>query len=721
MADQSRHAPEITVLIDGEAQDDWFPLQIERSASGKRLDFCTLVQHIRAVDMQPSSDDVQEVVVRTEDSDAADGRVLFWGKISKVRPKIITPDERIEYVARVEPFHFGFPLSDFPVYSPFKKDWIKFEGAPVFNPRIDGRIYGNRHPSFSKKLGDQSAKTNVFIDPESMRTSAAEALQGITGKNQTGDIVSDMAYWSLADAVYWACWYLNTEEIYIQNPTFAELSDVIDDDDDLIRDLKLKVGDYLPQIMDKLLDPFGYTWYLEHEDEETRKIVLYKRGVGTDDNTVLLQRPGETFDIADTDLAEAPGLEIDYSTAINAVQGLGDFVEIESTFFLFKGWPQADDALLKNPLQLSKTDSQSAKSVYKDHPDVGRKFVLNEAGDYFSSDQTKTSDGLLKNSRPEIIDPYFDFAKYIKIKLFDQAIDFDSSFFVPKRRKFLPCLTLDKDGKPIGKLHGVIVEILETPIPKGNEQKGDPNDPGAGPLSKSPLYNPLKDKRIWKECRDECRLLEHECGIEFTGEHLPTFMTADPAIRSQSQLIRLTATIRFDRRMAHFGSKDSSGDDSDQNDQSEDDDVVDSGSVQPDVHQLTLDLGHRFHCRQIAQQSINYLNLKENGADPGLLGLDVDDTDSLQDYVDNIRQTWDFPTVSGPLRLEGIDRTGYEIGQSITKIEGREISLTDGSGDGALAPQIAGISYDLQRQSTTLTLDHFRADKNRLQEAQGIL
>jgi hypothetical protein len=738
----SRPAPALTVLVNGKEDSSIYPLSIERSAGGKRLDHAVLIRPQRPLDWKPQSKDVQEVTIK------ADKNVLFWGKISKVKNRITPAEDSQAYVARIEPFHFGFPLADFPVYSPAKKAVMNVDGAPLFNPLIDGQIYGNMHQNVLTKGEDATggAKINVFLDPESARTKASQTLQ-------TGKAVS----WPLSYALAWSCFWLNGNQQYIQNPSLKDMQSVVDDAKDLVRNLQLKLGDYLPQVLDALLLPFGYSWFVQLQDEKVRQIVLFKRGKGTTQTTVKLQRPGELYDFDKTNLASAPELECDYSAAVNSMHGLADFVEVEATFYLAKGWDPTQDDLAKAPVKCARNNPANDGT----HPYAWRKWVLNEAGDYGGlrpelggkvSSSGSSSPG--SGSPPSVKgDLYYDFSKaFPKLKLLgtktdeSDGIPFDNTFFVPRRRKFLPCLTLDPaDGKPAGTVRGVRIQFLD------HKQPAPPSGSGSSPPPALPDQYDSKgalSKMAWKDVTAECRLDEHECSVEFTGEHLPDFISPAPqSYRSQPWLVRVTATIRFDLRMSRFGVRSSTTSTSASGDTDDSAKAPIAGSLLPNLHELTLDLKERFHCRLVDKSSIYDGFVHANAPFPRIgiaasgttststsstsseaaasqqvypKSLEIDDSKKLQDYLDVLRQTWDFPMVSGPLVLEGVDRTDYELGQGVTKIEGREVSLQDSNKKDALCPLIAGIQYDLQRQSTTLTLDHFRADHKFLVDAQGI-
>ena len=234
------------------------------------------------------------------------------------------------------------------------------------------------------------------------------------------------------------------------------------------------------------------------------------------------------------------------------------------------------------------------------------------------------------------------------------------SAFTVKRRKFLPCLTLGADGlTPIGRCGGCRVEY----------------------------WNPNSDSGRWIESHHEVHVLEHECGVHFAGQLPPR----EIMLLGDKAKVRITATIQLDQRLLYHAQR--------RKDSPNADDVT-----------VVLDLHDRFHFKRVDKSS----------QVTGSKTLAVDDTAALKTYCDQVRDTYNVAEVNGPVVIEGIDWLGYELGQSVTKIEGREIDF-NGVADSSrqpLYPQIVGIALDYQSQTTTLTLQQFKAA--RLGAVQGL-
>lgn len=176
-------------------------------------------------------------------------------------------------------------------------------------------------------------------------------------------------------------------------------------------------------------------------------------------------------------------------------------------------------------------------------------------------------------------------------------------------------------------------------------------------------------------------ILNDQIGIYFTGATPPSSIVA----AGEDARIRITGTIQGDARIQYQATR------------------------RPESPnglnvELVLDLSDRFHDREVfdvfpsAFQSV--LADDPNGA------AERDDATALETFVKKVRDTEDAAAIRASVTLHGI-HWDYEIGQVIRKVEGREISFNRfaESSETKRYLQIYGISYDRQRQQTTLTLD----------------
>lgn len=651
----SRAAPKIRVLIDGQDfSDAVFPITVHRAAGGERLDHAVLQadpKKFGPIQDLAGGTNLNQTVEIIGELEAR--RVQYFkGKLTQETFHVADRSEIVTYAARMEKFHFGDPLDERNDFSVATKKRIRTSLPVVFNPEIDGRVYGNMRVKNTVKL--RNGKAHFFCDVESLRTNAARAFQG-EPKLPTGD-QPDPNLWMLSDIVFYLCWNLNSEESIVQNPSLQEIQKVVDDEADFIRDLHVPYGLYLPQALDHVLLPLGYSWFLEYAVGKKPAIKLFKRGVGTASTAFGLQPFGTAIDTDRTNLAEF-NAEFDISSLYNEVQAFGGFLEVESTFHLKPGWDSKYDDLTQlkqGPLSLNRTLPGFLDGPYYD---VWRKFVLAESGDYDNQTRGDFAAG-----------PY----KFSELNLPPEAA-------APRRRRFLPCLTLGPNQQPIGKLHGCHLSYFD------------------------------KAQNKWREVPGEVSLLHTECGVYFHGD-LPPLAIFGGIIPAASGLwdknlfdLRITATVQFDIRVTATAQK--TGD-----------------SPLTDRSTLILDMPHRFKWRYVDSNS-EFSKDVQSGKKKA---IQDDDTDKLGNYCDQIRDSWDMAAMSGPFTVEGIDDfrqpPAYAIGQSVTTINGRNISLNTRSQKARTPayPQICGLTYHFQSQRTTIQLERFREAPRFLRQAEGV-
>jgi len=554
-------------------------------------------------------------------------RTLHWGKttVSEVR----IPDS-ITLVSRLEEHHFGKPLGYQKVYDPISHVVTRSDHAVVFNPEIKGKIFGN------KRTGNVTISDDpIFIQFGSVQTVAAQNFQGVLTIDIFGDLATAEAAsenWSLVDAADYLFKDCNSAQQYVLNPTLAELQQVLPDSQLILKNHELRAGIYLPAALEQLLEPYGFYAYIEYESPTVRRIKIMRHGLGRE-RTVKLQAVGQKLDPELSGLVKAQ-LQYDSSMAVNQVLATGGFTEMEATFELKPAW---DAELDSTPIG----DLYKSKPFWVQDPKyarVWRDWVLNEARDYprpssnGNVDLTTMFRLTYGQSHPEV---------------------------APVRRKFLPCLTRGIDGEPIGKEGHCVVEWYN-PLKPG----------GAG-------WQALDVYEYWS-----CKLLEHECGISFTGETPPV----DLFFLGNNAKVRITATIRSDTRISYLAARLSS-------------------SVNVDVKQATLDVGRSFHARALHPLSKFFPALFSGTVKADI----VDGRTALQTFALDLRDTWDQAACSGTLQLEGLD-VDIKIGDVITGITGRTVSFntTMAAGGEGRYPQVVGITLDVQEQRTIVTINEFR-------------
>lgn len=644
-----------TAISADDERDDVQLITLMRSAGGSRLDaaelaFSLIQSETRLKDIETPIEFKRKVQVRTAIEDEEEQAILlFHGEMAAQNIKINRSEgEQARLQARLEHWHLGEPLVG-PKVLDTDGITVRTPHMPIqFNPLIDGKIEAN----MSSAVNASAASSHLWVSPESVRTAAARTANAQTASE-----------WTLARAVHSLCWAANPSETFITNPTYEELigdpnasppsTGPFTDAPD-VKNVELPRGRYLPELLDLLLQPFGYSWFVSPslEDDGTAKnnLRFFKLGQGQEVE-VYFQRPGEDLDLA---LSNVPNLEIGWNIAdvANVIIGHGSQKEIELTVELYRGWAESDDALTADDLVRVDGDSDADALIYsqfKEKPNVWRKWVLNEGGDYCS---TRTS------VRPIPADP-FDLTSIL------------GPLSVPRRRKFGRCLALDIDRDR----RAPYIEYRDPAV------AGD-NDPGA--------WKPLDSDALQIQERPE--ILDKECGIYFGGARPPAALIALGA----NARLRITATIKADDRLAYTTSR---------------------GLAGPNGNEIELfvDLSDRFHYRKHCTVA-DYASIF--AADSG--GFDtVDHTSDLEEFCRALRDVEQACRLTCDFTLFGI-HPQYEIGQVVTRVNGRDIQLNRNAADWAtkLYPQITSITYDRANQATRLKVETFDLPAKALRKLQ---
>lgn len=238
----------------------------------------------------------------------------------------------------------------------------------------------------------------------------------------------------------------------------------------------------------------------------------------------------------------------------------------------------------------------------------------------------------------------------LRTEIPSEPIWFGNEFATAKRRVIDDCLTL-RDGQR----RPVLVEYTEDPTagtPTWTDAAAqDANDETVG-LSTN--FNVLPD----------------QIGIYFTGALDSRLLDDNDNFR-----LRITGTILADRRIEYRTDKD---------DESANDREM----------ELSLDVSDRFFDRQRLSVGSDADSLLTGDADTR------DDTSAIETYGDALLEQETLSQMAASITLLGID-TNYEIGDVITEVEGRSISLNR-SASSAASPrylQVVGIEYSIRHGS----------------------
>lgn len=327
------------------------------------------------------------------------GRLVHYGRIIGFQEQLAAGGEEMMAISRCDDYLFGDPLLG-PKYSE-RMDTVP--GNIVFNPMVDGRVFGNM---FLK--GGQDKPYFVHWD------------------NQ----ILDGSLWSIPHAVTYLCRELNPEEKHFRNPQYGQILFNISDKVKPTG-VQIPMGTRLPDALTMLLEPVGYRWSLQEQNGRIQ-FRFWKRGLSLPLSLVFPRHGSESSTGANV---RALSSQVDMlDSAVTAIHCLGAPRQVETTFELHPAWPPEYNDFFQN---YSYADLVPGSDLLRDRPVVARVFrdyVLNESAEY------------------EHLSP-FDIEKVVfKSKVLQSEL---------YRRRFYPCISLGDDGKPAGHHNGYHVEMQD--------------------------------------------------------------------------------------------------------------------------------------------------------------------------------------------------------------------------------------------------------------------
>lgn len=477
----------ITDASDGGSDADWFVSSVNVS-TGKGADVATMeVRRDSPLVQTGIISDLQTVELGTVVKNRIE-KIIFFGQISGVKPNI-SDSESLTFEVRAADFLFGTPFIGTPEQNqPGDPVFIRQVDA-VFNPTLDGVVRGN--------LRENGQQEFTFLDPVRMITKEQQryAYGRTGGARDTSKPYDADKFWTLRKAAFFLCKNLNEDEKHYDNPTWDE-TNVLDDSKEIFRDAVVQIGDYLPAALEKLLEPYGFSFCVDYVARNARKLKFLKRGSGTK-RVALLQAPGTDAKPVwvDPDMTntEAVRLAVGYQSLYNQGYVLGNFKLWESTWELNRAWKSELDSTEEKDLTLSKLAILDANDPKHR---VWRDWVLNESGDY-------------NGRRATITDPY----------PFTEFGEMDGQPVIHRRRRFFPCITLESDRRPV-KRHGYDIEYWDTESEEWQSLES---------LAESQSVEILTD----------------ECGIRFSGMLVPQKIYD----AGEDAKVRITASVFSDERI----------------------------------------------------------------------------------------------------------------------------------------------------------------------------
>lgn len=496
-----RLAPPVDVYLDGKIEPLASVLEVVQS-TGSQPDSATFVierpgSHpklfLEAVSL------VDSFANRTCEIVIGGTKVIHFGRVSGGDVEI--EGDLVRFTSRFDDHLFGDPLVSrteviYPAPAGATLPITDVDGDHVFNALVEGRPLPNMWVNGGGKF-------NFLIDYDSLPRTVFDPIS-------PGPNIPNLAWWTLTDIVLYLCNRLNPET-YVANPTYAELIPVLGESvrsrgggrpvvtpltSIVVTDFRLPIG-RLPDLLDQVLEPFGYNWRVEYVRRGYRKIAIGHRAGGRTPLVLPLQSSGQTLNL-DLSRVRNARLSVDHvHRSTNQVVCLGAFAETEGTFELVPAWEPAYDELFGKDLQLDSDAVQANPKLAR----VWRDWVLNEGGDYV---------GLRTGTMP--------YADQIRVP-FDVAALFGHAHYARCRRRFYPMITQLDNMTPFGTWDGALVEWWD-----GNYWRP------AGEL---------KNQSI--------QLLTHECGVRFSNPTGPPDELI--ALGLSVAKVRITATIRSDIRI----------------------------------------------------------------------------------------------------------------------------------------------------------------------------
>jgi hypothetical protein len=637
------------------------PVKVSLSAGGQNMDYADLVWMIAEPLINRMSQPAQFTKMLDVIFPAVRGKLIDdpeWFSATEPNRRAILGDfteenesvdqqEMLTGRIEVRPYLFGKTLDGLRVKHNSLSTVLTVVGTEiVFNPMVDGVVLGN----MSSRLGDD--EEFLWIDPEIGLSDYATAYHlDVSGEE-----------WTLIEAIKTLCWSCNPGEELIENPTLDPASPIWTDSP-VLKDIRMQSGQYLPAYLDQLLHPIGYNWYVdpdtgvETQDDDTfklnkPKIVIFQKGYQTrGDNTrpatreLYFQPPGELLNLEASNV-NAYDIRRRIGDSITAVRTLGDKLRAEVTLPIFPAWKADKDEMTASDLAID------AGPEYQENQHVHRVWAANEGGDLF---ELRESPDLYPAGEPPDFDDIFSI-------LSEQNFERYAEKTVRRRRVLEPPLTFKGTEKERVR-RDVLVEYS--------------TDAG----------------ETWTEVTSKVggfSLLPDQIGIIFTDNEPPSALIN--AFASGDLRMRITGTISSDHSLWNCGA-----------------DGYQEGGAQGRLNRTTLNMPDRFrHWFVVGQGHEDRPELDDSpyksvlAEEPlNAAGADVhDDRAAIIQFSKDIIKPMLNAEYDGNFIIPGWAHPNeYKIGDLITKINGREISLNQSAGPSPQFMQITGIEYELSDET----------------------
>jgi len=473
-----------------------------------------------------------------------------------------------------------------------------------------------------------------------------ESIASITAVDLTQ--FSNGEFWTIDQALNSLQWAFNADEEFITN--FDAVDNEIFADAEELKNVRIRRGQYLPEALDTLLQPLGFNWFVDFAFEDTAD-----PGDGSDHEPVW----EVTKTIVVFKRGEGEERQVHFQRpgeAFEATKSNAPFVSVNWDVSDLANSIEAYGSLQEREVTLElfrgwtpSFDHWTADDCDPSDPDslYYTEIDGHEAHRLWVANEAGDYTGF-RDEMPEAPDLR---------EIFDG--------YVPKRRRLYECLTFtsntDRRRRPI---------LLEWRN-RENESEGN-------------------DEIVWEPVPASWgfAVLQDQIGIYFTGD----LSNGVAALIGQEEqpMLRVTGTIVGDQRVSQFSTT--------------------SGSS-PNIRdaKLVLDVSDRFHDRKRQATGDYKSRFINDDVDPPTFDYEADEADdssALQDFVDELSVVEESASMDASLELHGI-HFEYKIGDLITKIDGRNISLNRNSPDSENKRylQITGTTHDIQAQKTILRVE----------------
>ncbi|MBN1974195.1 MAG: hypothetical protein JW787_11185 [Sedimentisphaerales bacterium] len=467
-------------------------------------------------------------------------------------------------------------------------------------------VYGQRIIKDANSIFLQSFETVFNPDGKANASKTPVKLHGRNYKIFSADNKT-AGHWKYAEVIqYLLSEYVTTGQLLI--PSLERLLSLTDRQ--IVRDLDV-TGLSLTDALHRCCERIGIKYIFVPVSEPNmpaQAIVFYKNVTGRKVE-INCQKSGRV-NISQTHFASLHSKE-NFWPVTHRYIGQGDFKVYEATFELIKAW---DGSLEGNVYD---NFSPSANPDFYEVRDVYRKWALNEASDYTA-------------------------APYNRGVAFDFSAIFQSSDYVPKRRRFYPCLTTDSQNRSLGYC----------------------------------LQISYDDGLTWNQYDDAFNLLADECGVWLSSDQLNIDLIT--ASMNNQLRFRITASVISDEKLSA---------------------VVTDGPVNSAVpvvdHIVTLP--RQFRYQKISGKSIFADNISN------MLGIpdEADDSDALYEFIRHHSQSSSelIETIDIQTLIPGYD---YEIGDIVVSSpDSRDLFSCR---DGRSISIIENVQIDFQNQCTNLRI-----------------